>query len=72
LKKVTRSQRYGDNKEQATYLAVYEYDTLKDLKAFPKSAEFKAAMEEADETWKDGGFEIKGTAVYQPIETWEK
>ena len=64
LKRVTRYQRMGDNKQQAKYLAVYEYDTREDLKAFPESEEFKAAMAEVQETWQGGGFEIKGT--------WEK
>jgi heme-degrading monooxygenase HmoA len=72
LKKVTRYQRMGDNREQAKYLAVYEYDTREELKAFEKSGEFKAAMAESQETWQGGGFEIKGTAVYEPVKTWEK
>jgi heme-degrading monooxygenase HmoA len=72
LKKVTRYQRLGDNREQAKYLAIYEYDTPEDLEAFPKSEEFQAAMAEAQETWKGGGFEIKGNAVYAPLKTWEK
>lgn len=73
LKKVTRYQRMGDNKDQARYLAVYEYDKQADLEAFPKSEEFKAAMAETEQTWKgQGGLDIKGTAVYTPIKAWEK
>ncbi len=72
LKKVTRYRRMGINKDQAKYLAVYEYDTRKELEAFRNTEEFKAAMEETQETWKDGGLDIKGNAVYEPIKTWEK
>ena len=46
LKKVTRYERLGDNKEQARYLAVYEYDTREDLERFPDSVEFKEATDE--------------------------
>jgi len=72
LKKVTRYQRAGDNKEQAKYLAVYEYDTKEALEGFPKSQEFKVAIAEMEGTWKGGGFEIKGNAIYEPIKTWGK
>ncbi len=72
LKKVTRYQRVGDNQEQAQYLAIYEFDTTEEQKAFLDSKEFKAAGADVEETWHGGGFEIKGVAVYEPIKTWEK
>jgi len=72
LKRVTRYERLGDNKEQARYLAVYEYDTREDLERFPDSVEFKEATDEMQGTWKDGEFVIKGHAVYEPIKVWEK
>ena len=50
VKKVTRYQRTGDNKEQAKYLAVYEYDTQAALEGFPQSQEFKAAIDEMQQT----------------------
>jgi len=29
-------------------------------------------VEEMQETWKDGGFDIKWTAQYEPIKSWER
>ena len=72
LKKVTRYQLMPDNKAQAKYLAIYEYDDKALMDAFPKSPEFKAAIEEMNATWKDNMFEIKWAANYEPIQTWER
>jgi len=72
LKKVTRYQLTGDKKESAKYLAFYEFDGKEALEAYLKSPEFAAGIGEMQETWKDGGFDIKWSAVYEPIKTWER
>jgi antibiotic biosynthesis monooxygenase (ABM) superfamily enzyme len=72
LKKVTRYQRMGDGGGQgAKYLAIYEYDNKDEMNAFPKTPEFKAAIDEMNGTWK-GKFSIKWAANYEPIKTWER
>lgn len=72
LKKASRYQMAGKNKSQAKYLALYEFESEKALADFMASPEFTTAAEEMKETWKDGGLEIKWTAQYKPIKTWEK
>jgi heme-degrading monooxygenase HmoA len=73
LKKVTRYQVMAAGRGQgAKYLAIYEYDSKDEMDAFPKSPEFKAAIDEMNETWKGSMFEIKWAANYEPIKTWEK
>ena len=74
-KKVTRYKLVGvmgENKDQAKYLACYEYESQEALDAFVKSPELAAAMEEMEETWTDGGFEIKWRAAYEPLKVWER
>lgn len=72
LKRVTRYQMVGESQGQAKYLAFYEFENQEALDNFTKSAEFGAAMEEMEGTWKGGGFDIKWMAVYEPIKTWER
>ena len=72
MKRVTRYQLIGESKEQARYLACYEYESKEDMEALHQSPEFAAAIEEMRETWKDGGFEIKWAAQYEPIKSWER
>lgn len=72
IKKVTRYQLMGESKEQARYLAFYEYESKETMDAFATSPEFAAAMEEMQGTWKGGGFDIKWMASYEPIKAWER
>ncbi len=72
LKKVTRYQLMREGQGQAKYLAIYEYDDKDAIDAFPKSPEFKAAIDEMNVTWKDNMFDIKWAANYEPIKTWER
>jgi hypothetical protein len=72
LKKVTRYQMIGDNKEQAKYLAIYEYDTKEAMDSFEKSPELKAGIDEMNETWKNNMFNLKWKASYEPIKTWDR
>ena len=74
-KKVTRYRlvdTMGEDKGQVKYLACYEYESPEALDAFAKSPELAAAMAEMEETWKDGGFEIKWRAVYEPLKVWKR
>ena len=72
MKKVTRYKKLDDNKEHATYLALYEFESKEALADFTESPERNAAREEMKESWKDGGFELKWTAPYEAIKTWER
>ena len=72
LKKASRYQLAGDSKDHAKYLAFYEYENEKAQTDLNISPEFAAAIEEMQETWKDGGFDIKWMANYTVIKTWEK
>jgi hypothetical protein len=71
IKKMTRYQLIGDSKEVSKYLAIYEFEDKKALDDLSKSPEWKAAMEEWKETWKDERL-IKWVANYEHIKTWEK
>ena len=72
IKRVSRYKLMSENKDTPKYLAFYEYESKEDLEANPRSPEFAAAMQEMQETWKDGGFDIKWAASYEPIKTWER
>jgi hypothetical protein len=72
MQKASRYRLVGENKDCARYIAIYEFDSKKDMAAFPKSPEFAAAVQDFDEKWKDGGFESKWGAAYELIKSWEK
>lgn len=72
MKKVGRYRLTGESKDQAKYLAIYEFETKEAMEAFPKSPELAAGLEEMQGSWKDGEINIKWMAVYEPIQTWEK
>ncbi|HEY98187.1 MAG TPA: DUF4286 family protein [Dehalococcoidia bacterium] len=72
LKKVTRYRLADESKDQAKYLALYQFESEKAITDFMTSQEFTAASEEMRETWKDGGLDIKWIAQYNPIKTWVK
>jgi len=62
----------GTEGEYPTYLALYEY---KDVPAFEKwysSPQLLASREERKQTWADRDFEVKWTAVYQPLKSWRR
>jgi len=71
LKKTTRYKITEENAVKPRYIAIYEYDSKEALAAVSGSPEFKAAIEEMQTSWKDGGFEIKGATTCEPIKTWE-
>jgi antibiotic biosynthesis monooxygenase (ABM) superfamily enzyme len=69
LKKVTRYRNIDD---KTRFLAIYEYDTKEDLNNLPNSPEFKAAIAEMQQTWKDNPIKITLATNYEPIKAWEK
>ena len=72
LKKATRYKVMGDPVNGARYVGVYEYDTQESMTGISDSDEFKAAIQEMQESWAEGGFDIKWMANFEPIQTWEK
>jgi uncharacterized protein (TIGR02118 family) len=73
LKKVTRYQIKDADGEKSRYLAIYEFDTKEALDAYSRSPEFKAAIEEMEDTLKkEPLFELKWAVAYEPLKTWEK
>ena len=72
IKKVTRYKILDEKQEKPRYIAVYEYDTKEALNALTASPEFKAAIEEMQETWKGQMFDIKWAVSCEPIKTWER
>ena len=72
VKRASRYKQLGDNKESPKYLAFYEFENKEAMDALHDSPEFAAAGEEMNETWKDGGFELKWVTPYEHIQTWEQ
>jgi antibiotic biosynthesis monooxygenase (ABM) superfamily enzyme len=72
IKKVTRYKVMGESTEKGKYLAIYEYDSAKDMAALNTSPEFKAAIEEMNDTWKGRMFDLKWAMGCEPIKTFGK
>ncbi|OGN94562.1 MAG: hypothetical protein A2Y89_04200 [Chloroflexi bacterium RBG_13_51_18] len=71
IKKVTRYKILDEKTDKPRYIAIYEFDTKEDLNALNTSAEFKAAIEEMQGTWKGDMFDIKWAVSCEPLKTWE-
>jgi antibiotic biosynthesis monooxygenase (ABM) superfamily enzyme len=72
IKKVTRYKILDAEPKKPRYLAVYEYDSKEELNVMPASAEFKAAIEEMEGTWKGKGFEVIWAVSAEPLKTFER
>jgi uncharacterized protein (TIGR02118 family) len=72
IKRVTRYKTMEEKQDKPRYIAIYEYDTKEALNAQNASPEFKAAIEEMQETWKGQMFAIKWGVSCEPIKTWER
>jgi uncharacterized protein (TIGR02118 family) len=70
IKRVTRYKTTEEKGARPKYLAIYEFDNIKELQGMTSSPELKAALEEMQETQKNCKFEIKGATIYEPIKTW--
>ena len=58
--------------EYPTYLALYEFKDRQGFEAWYSGPELLAARGERKETWAEKDFEVKWTAVYEPLKTWHK
>ena len=67
IKKVTRYKVMDNNKDKGSYLAIYECDTKEDMAALNASPEFKAAIDEMNESWKDPKINIKWAMACEPL-----
>jgi uncharacterized protein (TIGR02118 family) len=72
IKKVTRYKVMGESKEKGQYLAIYEYDSQEAMSALNASPEFKAAIDEMNETWKGQMFDLKWGMNCEPIKAFGK
>ena len=72
LKKVTRYKQMYEVEEYPNYLTVYQFESKEAFEAYQASPELAAALEESNETWKEGKFETKWRVQYQPLKTWER
>jgi uncharacterized protein (TIGR02118 family) len=72
LKKASRYKRLGDDDKSARYLAIYEFDTKKDLDGFTKSPEFAAAVEDFEKMKDKVGFTARWAASYELLTTIER
>ena len=73
---VKRASRYQlvseDGGENAKFLAIYEFDTKEELKAFPDSPAFQDAVDDFDKNHESLGFKMKWVAVYELIKELER
>lgn len=73
---VKRASRYrligDDDKKNAKFLAVYEFDSRADMDAFPESRAFKDAIDDFDTNHKSLGFRMRWVAAYELISELER
>lgn len=72
VKKVTRYKILNKTGEFPTYLCIYEFDNPSEYQGYSNSQELADARAEMNETWKEGGFEIKWRVQYEEMKTWQK
>ena len=73
VKRASRYQLIGnDVKKNAKFLAIYEFDSLKDMDAFPDSQAYKNAIEDFEENHEALGFNMRWVAAYECITELER
>jgi hypothetical protein len=72
LQKAARFKKLDPKGPVPTYLAFYHYNNKEDMDALPATPEFKAALDDMLDTWKEKEFEIKWAASYEKIKEWQK
>ncbi len=72
IKKVTRYKVNGEAPNGGTYLAIYEYDSAEARAAEHDKPAFQEAMAEMQQSWPQGGVDIKWMGTYDPIKAWER
>ena len=73
---VKHASRYlligDDDKNNAKFLAVYEFDSMKDMEAFPESKAFKNAIDDFEENHESLGFKMRWVAAYELVSELER
>ena len=72
ITEVTRYKIARESEEYPKYLAIYKFENKDAYEAYKASPELAAAIEEAEGTWKEGGYEIKWRVQYEPMKTWRR
>jgi heme-degrading monooxygenase HmoA len=72
IRRASRWKRIGDKTECTKYLTFYEYESKEAADEWERTPEFAAGMKELQETWKDGGLDLRWGIAYEQIQTWEK
>ena len=73
VKRASRYRLIGDDfKSNAKFLAIYEFDSRKDMEEFPESQAFKDAIKDFDENNEDLGFKMRWVAAYELISELER
>ena len=73
VKRASRYQLVGDDDEtNAKFLAIYEFDSLSDMEAFPQSQAFKEAIDDFEENNEALGFKMRWVAAYELISELER
>ena len=67
VKRASRYRLIGDDENNARFLAIYEFDSQKDMDAFPESQAFKDAIDDFEKNHKALGFKMKWVASYELI-----
>ena len=62
----------SDDKTNAKFLAIYEFDSPSDVEAFPQSQAFKDAIDDFDEKNEALGFKMRWVAAYELISELER
>jgi antibiotic biosynthesis monooxygenase (ABM) superfamily enzyme len=72
MKKVTRYKILNQTGDFPTYLAIYEFESVPGYQGYANSKELADGRAEMNETWKEGGWDIKWRVQYEEMKTWEK
>ena len=72
LREVTRYRILEPSEEYPQHLNIYEFDSRQAFEEYETSPEFTAAVDEMQETWREGGWERKWRVQYEVIKTWRK
>ena len=68
VKRASRYRLIGDDDiNNAKYLAIYEFDSMEDMEAFPESTAFKDAIDDFEENHEALGFKMRWVAAYEMI-----
>lgn len=58
--------------DYAPYLALYEFKDTEGFKAWYSGPEILSTRPERKASWGDNDFEVKGTALYEPLKNWSR